>query len=423
MTETSTPSPRGKPLVDPLQVVAIIAYALFTILSGVLHLPLLPNLASKLAVGLAMLCIDVVSVALYVVCALPTDLDTTEDILEADRKARDTAMLRRKSLEERRRNGEVTEESPEDIAMPTPTIRDVDVRYCLRCERDVHYNTKHCMVCNRCCARFDHHCKWLNNCVGGQNYTAFVWFVTVSLFGVVAYTALGAYHIVQYAVDDETMKIALHNTFNSGESGPAHIIVISIMCVVELLGIVAVGLLAHLLIIHIYLIRRGITTYAWILEKRATQTEEQEERERLGIAPGLCDDSCHTCLVESHRRKQEAIAKASDERSYTPGGDGATYTTPEGFDNSLANVLDLDMVGARSEMVEVTPHRDYTVLVSDTPTGAAEAVREQHPDKPQDLVSGDAFSPPHAAQRPSSRMSSSTASTSKNVENFGRPNY
>lgn len=44
---------------------------------------------------------------------------------------------------------------------------------CRYCDCKVHKKSKHCRACNKCVGEFDHHCKWLNNCVGGANYKAF----------------------------------------------------------------------------------------------------------------------------------------------------------------------------------------------------------------------------------------------------------
>ena len=373
-----TDTPRGKPAFDPLQVVAIVGYFIFIVLTAVLHIPLLPSLVSKVVVSVVMAIMGCISVALYVYCARSTSIDRTEEILEEDRKARDAALVKRKERNDRiaAAGGIASAPHEEEVVLPSPTIPEADVRYCVRCERDVHHETKHCMVCNKCCVNFDHHCKWLNNCIGGENYKAFFIFVAVTFVVIVAYTGLGAYHIIQYFIDDGKMKTELDKTYNAKDNESwAHIVVISVMCVVELLGVIAVALLFHLLAIHVYLIHRGITTYAWILEKRARQINELTEREALGITPAFWHESCHDCVVDAHNRKSHRT-----EDSFTPGEDNATYTTPEGYDNSLANVLDLEM-GGRSELEGngSSPLPKEHSIISDTPS----VVREQHPDRPQ----------------------------------------
>lgn len=47
--------------------------------------------------------------------------------------------------------------------------------YCVVCKGHVEKRTKHCGICSKCCFKFDHHCKWLNSCIGGRNYSLFIW--------------------------------------------------------------------------------------------------------------------------------------------------------------------------------------------------------------------------------------------------------
>ena len=44
--------------------------------------------------------------------------------------------------------------------------------------------SKHCVICDKCTDYFDHHCYWVNNCIGGNNYSTFIFFLFLAVVDV-----------------------------------------------------------------------------------------------------------------------------------------------------------------------------------------------------------------------------------------------
>nr|CAB3496710.1 unnamed protein product [Digitaria exilis] len=107
------------------------------------------------------------------------------------------------------------------MAIYTPLVRSLTVYV------QVLKNSKHCRVCDKCVDGFDHHCRWLNNCIGKRNYKGF-------------------FVLMASAV---------------------------ILATCTILAMVATIPLAQLLCFHILLIKKGISTYDYIIALR-----EQEEQ-------------------------------------------------------------------------------------------------------------------------------------------------
>jgi hypothetical protein len=121
---------------------------------------------------------------------------------------------------------------------------------CTICNTSVGDNSKHCGACNRCVDRFDHHCIWLNNCVGRKNYRLFVKLICVLLAHELVIAAVGIKIIFDYFAGER----------EEGVGGS--VVAAQIFLVVQACGI---GLfLVNLILLHIWLYRKGMTTYELI---------------------------------------------------------------------------------------------------------------------------------------------------------------
>ena len=114
--------------------------------------------------------------------------------------------------------------------------------YCEYCDSFCSLKSKHCRICNRCVERFDHHCIWINNCVGEQNYGMF-FILIVSTF----------FHMIMFLIAGGVMSTGTDANEILGRAIPVWIM----MLILGVLGF----LLMQLILLHIYLQCKGLTTY------------------------------------------------------------------------------------------------------------------------------------------------------------------
>lgn len=129
---------------------------------------------------------------------------------------------------------------------------------CSVCNLGVPNKTKHCGRCNRCVGGFDHHCKILNNCIGESNYTLYIVLI-VSFELQEALLAVGS-------------LIMLMSEINQ------NLYVFSVFLLIISVGVGTVN--GYLLGFHIYLNCQKLTTYEYLVLKKANShvvpTEEIE---------------------------------------------------------------------------------------------------------------------------------------------------
>ncbi|CAN6990736.1 unnamed protein product, partial [Brassica rapa subsp. trilocularis] len=138
--------------------------------------------------------------------------------------------------------------------------------YCMFCNCEVHNSSKHCKSCDKCVVGFDHHCKWLNNCVGRKNYMTFVSLITASLLWLIIEAAVGVAVIVRVFSDKKRMETEIVNRLGSSFSRAPLAAVVGVCTVVTT---PACYHLAQLLFFHTLLIKKGLTTYDYLLAIRA----------------------------------------------------------------------------------------------------------------------------------------------------------
>ncbi|KAL5198278.1 hypothetical protein ABZP36_001790 [Zizania latifolia] len=148
--------------------------------------------------------------------------------------------------------------------------------FCSLCEVEVLKYSKHCRVCDKCVDGFDHHCRWLNNCIGKRNYMRFFILMTSSLFLLILQSAIGVLVLVFCFVERKKFSILIVSKLGSSFSMVPYVIVVA-SCTI--LAMVASLPIAQLLFFHILLIKKGISTYDYIIALREQEQEEAGEQQ------------------------------------------------------------------------------------------------------------------------------------------------
>ncbi|KAF8405576.1 hypothetical protein HHK36_010483 [Tetracentron sinense] len=144
-----------------------------------------------------------------------------------------------------------------------------DALFCTLCNAEVRKFSKHCRSCDKCVDGFDHHCRWLNNCVGRKNYITFVCLMAVSLVWLIVECGVGITVLVRCFIDVKGTENQITERLGFVFSRPPFATVVALCTAVSLLAIVPLG---ELFFFHLILIRKGITTYEYVVAMR-TQSE------------------------------------------------------------------------------------------------------------------------------------------------------
>ncbi|XP_051114996.1 probable protein S-acyltransferase 19 [Andrographis paniculata] len=138
--------------------------------------------------------------------------------------------------------------------------------FCTLCNAEVRKFSKHCRSCDKCVDGFDHHCRWLNNCVGRKNYVTFISLMAISLVWLVIEAGVGIGVLVRCFVNKNHMEAEIVDRLGNGFSRAPFATVVAICTAVSLLACVPLG---ELFFFHMILIRKGITTYEYVVAMRA----------------------------------------------------------------------------------------------------------------------------------------------------------
>ncbi|XP_031254147.1 probable protein S-acyltransferase 19 isoform X2 [Pistacia vera] len=141
-----------------------------------------------------------------------------------------------------------------------------DALFCTLCNAEVRKFSKHCRSCDKCVDGFDHHCRWLNNCVGHKNYMTFIFLMAISLVWLVIEAGVGIAVLVRCFVNKKGMETEIVDRLGNGFSRAPFAVVVFICTGVSILACIPLG---ELFFFHMILIRKGITTYEYVVAMRA----------------------------------------------------------------------------------------------------------------------------------------------------------
>lgn len=141
-----------------------------------------------------------------------------------------------------------------------------DALFCTLCNAEVRKFSKHCRSCDKCVDGFDHHCRWLNNCVGRKNYVTFISLMGFSLVWLTVEAGVGIGVLVRCFTNRHQMEAEIVDRLGNGFSRAPFAAVVAICTGVSLLACVPLG---ELFFFHMILIRKGITTYEYVVAMRA----------------------------------------------------------------------------------------------------------------------------------------------------------
>ncbi|XP_010914208.1 probable protein S-acyltransferase 19 [Elaeis guineensis] len=170
----------------------------------------------------------------------------------------------------------------EDCRKPETTEHQASVEdalFCTLCNAEVRKFSKHCRSCDKCVDGFDHHCRWLNNCVGRKNYITFISLMATSLIWLAIECGVGIAVLILCFVDKKGTDNSIKEKLGNGFSRAPFATVVAICTAVSLLACVPLG---ELFFFHMILIKKGITTYEYVVAMRAMSEAPPEQADEEG---------------------------------------------------------------------------------------------------------------------------------------------
>ena len=209
-----------------------------------------------------------------------------------------------------------------------------ETNYCYLCKSNVAKSAKHCRACDKCVVHFDHHCRWLNNCVGKRNYRVFFFFLTTTMLSVIAQFSIGVYLLTVAALNDDALRTRRTSPAAprcppscSDDSRPPAVAdvyphlsrgaLIGLVSFMQLLLLLGGFLLIQLWGFHVYLRLEGITTYDYIMRKRA-RVQSRKAEQQLKADMDQLSKSGREDAVKTAKAKLEAASPptpAAEQRS------------------------------------------------------------------------------------------------------------
>ncbi|GLT27609.1 hypothetical protein SLA2020_025940 [Shorea laevis] len=174
--------------------------------------------------------------------------------------------------------------------------------YCSLCEVEVFKYSKHCRVCDKCVDRFDHHCRWLNNCIGKKNYRQFFTLMISALLLLILQWVTGILVLICCFLERKRFSVDISSKLGSSFSLVPFVIVVA-LCTI--LAMIATLPLVQLFFFHILLIKKGISTYDYIIALREQEQEQQgnggQQSPQMSPASSLTGLSSASSFSTFHR--------------------------------------------------------------------------------------------------------------------------
>jgi hypothetical protein len=166
-----------------------------------------------------------------------------------------------------------------------------ELLYCCFCKCKVHRRSKHCGLCNKCVGDFDHHCKWLNNCVGGTNYKSFFRLINVGVLFTSFQCGCAVTAFVSVWRDPGYPMSSPAGSYFTGVDRTGLLVALGFSIGIPIL---VAGMLVHLILFHLYLQHKKMSTYDYILAQRAKKSASQGKpppasRSREKVTPEITE--------------------------------------------------------------------------------------------------------------------------------------
>ncbi|KAK7368344.1 hypothetical protein VNO80_10369 [Phaseolus coccineus] len=145
--------------------------------------------------------------------------------------------------------------------------------FCSLCEVEVFKYSKHCRVCDKCVDHFDHHCRWLNNCIGKKNYRQFFALMVAAMLLFILQWLTGILVLICCFVKRKQFSVDISSKLGTSFSLIPFVLVVSICTILAMIATLPV---VQLFFFHILLIKKGLSTYDYIIAMR------EQEQEQLG---------------------------------------------------------------------------------------------------------------------------------------------
>lgn len=143
--------------------------------------------------------------------------------------------------------------------------------HCQICEAHVLLGSKHCGQCNRCTSGFDHHCRYLNNCIGEQNYEYFFKLIIWVFWMCLLHNVTNAIVIYNIASENEYL-ISNHVRIYKTELTTPFQTTLIVMIILNTLALLFLG---QLIVFHVELKYKGLTTYEFLKLKENSTKESK----------------------------------------------------------------------------------------------------------------------------------------------------